>query len=445
MRKISIFLLIFISVLTLTACLHEHTPLDKITVVSNPTCSIAGKGYILCTDCDTILTVVSIPATEEHIPEDIPERDATCTLAGLTEGKKCVNCGKILLEQQETPLLGHTYDDKFDEICNECEYVRELELTDDEVDMLEAKNAYIKYFSNNISATEYMLYDVNGRVVALKYGIPVGIYQNIDKAINDLVENSIYYQVIPSLNTSMYYLFNMNDYHIDISFLVGKKIACIGDSVTYGVGANPNYVTNLGIALNSTAINLGTSGTSLCYGGSRVCQISKLTEELMDGADIVTIYLGINDWAAAGNTNGKPFYLLGTLDSTDTSTIYGAMKMWCNKIVELKKTEKYKNTQFYFITPHFTSWNNSVIGSNRDWSQNKSNIHGYTQKDMSEAIKTVCKQYGISVIDMYDYTSQLYQQNPDKYKSEYAGDGVHPTATCHKLMSEYILIHLSAK
>lgn len=58
---------------------------------------------------------------------------------------------------------------------------------------------------------------------------------------------------------------------------------------------------------------------------------------------------------------------------------------------------------------------------------------------MSEAIKAVCAQYGIPVVDMYDYTVNLYNQNPTKYVQEYAGDGVHPTAACHELMADYIL------
>jgi hypothetical protein len=42
-----------------------------------------------------------------HKVETIPGKAATCTEAGLTDGKKCADCGKILEEQKEIPALGH--------------------------------------------------------------------------------------------------------------------------------------------------------------------------------------------------------------------------------------------------------------------------------------------------------------------------------------------------
>lgn len=299
-----------------------------------------------------------------------------------------------------------------------------------------AKVAYADYVTQNSDfLTRHMIYEHNGHFVAFENGNIMGIFENTTEAAIALVGNLNNHYILKSLSEEMYLVLDITDYR-------NKKIVCIGDSVTYGVGANPNpnYVTTLGNILDSDAINLGSSGTSLCENGSRVCQFSKLNEQDLQGANIVTIYLGINDWAAAGiDGTGKAFYSLGTPDSTDVSTIYGAMRMWCDKIEELKKTEQYKNTLFFFVTPHLTSWNNSVIGGNKDWYQSKRNVHGYTQAEMGEAIKTVCSEYGIPVIDMYNYTIQLYNQDPTTYINEYAGDGVHPTAACHALMADYIL------
>ncbi len=43
-----------------------------------------------------------------HTEETVAGKEASCTEAGLTEGKKCSICGEIILAQEETPVLGHT-------------------------------------------------------------------------------------------------------------------------------------------------------------------------------------------------------------------------------------------------------------------------------------------------------------------------------------------------
>lgn len=46
----------------------------------------------------------------EHILETIPEFKPTCTQAGLTEGKVCVDCGEFVVEPKEVPALGHAFE-----------------------------------------------------------------------------------------------------------------------------------------------------------------------------------------------------------------------------------------------------------------------------------------------------------------------------------------------
>ena len=115
---------------------------------------------------------------------------------------------------------------------------------------------------------------------------------------------------------------------LDKNYFEGKTIVCIGDSITAGVGTTVgvnDYVTLLGEKLGANTIRKGVSGTVLCTDGQRKCNIDMLTKENINGADIVTIFMGINDWANAT----KNFYSLRTLGSDDTSTIYGAVDMWC--------------------------------------------------------------------------------------------------------------------
>ena len=218
---------------------------------------------------------------------------------------------------------------------------------------------------------------------------------------------------------------------VDLSYYSGKTIACIGDSVTAGVGATTNYVSRLGTALGMNVINLGVSGTVLCTGGHRTCNIGKLSN--LGSADYVTILMGINDWDQAK----EGYYSLGEMGSTDTTTIYGAVKMWCDKIMELKGTETYKNTKFYFMTPLITSWNNSV--GSKSWDQSKVNIHGYTLRDLCKAIIEVCDVYEIPVIDLNLYSGIYYNNADDQNASTYGGDGIHPNDGGHELVTNAIV------
>ena len=324
----------------------------------------------------------------------------------------------------------------------------------------EAQNVYTLYMGEHLfneKTLEFMIYDANGRFVALHNGAPIGIYSNTDDALASLVNDSNEYVMVQSLKNKMYLAFKIDDMDVSAfsnTYYNGKTIACIGDSVTVGVGVSDRskrYASLLAGLLGATENNLGASGTVLCTGGHRGCNISGLTDTTLNGADIVTIMMGVNDWDNSvkdGCFKGKltydaskTYYHLGELGTDDTTTVYGALKMWCDKIEELKQTEQYKNTQFFFITPHLTSWNNSV-GSSKDWNPDKKNVHGYTQKEMRNAIIDVCNMYDIPVIDVYDYTVKLYNQDPTKYIKEYGGDGIHPTAACHQLITDYILMHL---
>ena len=52
-----------------------------------------------------------------HTEEILPAKEATCTEPGLTEGKKCAECGEILVPQTEVPALGHNFKDGE---CTDC-------------------------------------------------------------------------------------------------------------------------------------------------------------------------------------------------------------------------------------------------------------------------------------------------------------------------------------
>ena len=60
-------------------------------------------------DNNYICDVCQADLCTDHVEEIIAGTPATCTEAGLTEGKKCSRCGDIIVEQTIISALGHTY------------------------------------------------------------------------------------------------------------------------------------------------------------------------------------------------------------------------------------------------------------------------------------------------------------------------------------------------
>ena len=54
---------------------------------------------------------VTVSADHYHTEEIMPAKAASCAEKGLTEGKKCSECGKVLIEQTEIEMLAHTPSD----------------------------------------------------------------------------------------------------------------------------------------------------------------------------------------------------------------------------------------------------------------------------------------------------------------------------------------------
>ncbi len=224
----------------------------------------------------------------------------------------------------------------------------------------------------------------------------------------------------------------------------GKTFAFIGDSITAGVGASAEsnrYVNVLGEMFGVTVRNCGSSGTVLCTGGHRGSNISKLTGANCEDAAVVFILMGVNDWDQARNndTDGR-YYDLGEYGSTDTSTIYGAMEMWCDKIDELKASGC-ENTRFIFMTPVITSWNNSVTSA-RDFDQSKTNVHGFQFHEICDAITMVANAHGIEVFDLNTASGIYHNSAEDTNAAAYLPDGIHPNDAGHAKIAEAIYDYL---
>ena len=84
----------------------EHV--EEVIAAVAATCTEAGltEGK-KCSVCGEILVAQEEIAALGHTEEVVPGKAATCTETGLTEGKKCSVCGEILVAQEEIPA-GHT-------------------------------------------------------------------------------------------------------------------------------------------------------------------------------------------------------------------------------------------------------------------------------------------------------------------------------------------------
>lgn len=86
----------------------EHIWDDGVETVA-ATCKEAGEMTFACSLCGEIKTEEI--AALSHIAATIQGTPATCTQAGLSDGKYCSVCNDVLVEQTEIPVTDHNYGD----------------------------------------------------------------------------------------------------------------------------------------------------------------------------------------------------------------------------------------------------------------------------------------------------------------------------------------------
>lgn len=172
--------------------------------------------------------------------------------------------------------------------------------------------------------------------------------------------------------------------------------------------------------LDATAIGYNSEDPSTWTTGNCMCErYVKMT----DNADLITVMGSTNDGSVK----------LGTWDSTDTSTTYGALNVLIKGLIT-----KYPNKKIAFFTPIQSATAYTTNVANPGAELDKKTATDTTSLQLkAEAIKRKCKQYGIPCLDLFN-TSGINGVEGRKDVVFRPGDTLHPSVEGNKVMATVI-------
>ena len=209
--------------------------------------------------------------------------------------------------------------------------------------------------------------------------------------------------------------------------LKGKKIAFLGDSLTWGFNGAVAWeqvekpISVLVAELTgATCINYGISGSTLSGDGSttdktdgHILGINPMNLRIknIDNVDAIFCMGGTNDFA----TDRK--VPLGKIEDTNNLTFYGALDTIIKHIGNEKPRIKL------------------IMGTPPRRAEETANMYGNTLIDYVNAVKEKCKYYGINYVDLYNKGNCLYWSS--KWREIYSPDGLHGT---QELYNNYAIL-----
>ena len=216
-------------------------------------------------------------------------------------------------------------------------------------------------------------------------------------------------------------LYERNNYINVVLPTKNKIVNCLGDSITQGVGATAPYTNTLSTVLElKTCNNYGISGSAIATRPSQPTHqndgFCQRYDAMSDDADIIFVLGGTNDYW----TNVP----LGTIESNDTKTFYGALNTLCTGLIN-----KYPNKTIIFGTPP-KSWRTN------DTYPNEQNSNGNTPEQFNQAIKEVCAKFSIPVLDL-KHTLGIDPEIPVQF-TNLTSDGVHYNNLGYKKLGNVI-------
>lgn len=210
----------------------------------------------------------------------------------------------------------------------------------------------------------------------------------------------------------------------------GKKINWIGDSIVDGPDFDEQVCSALGLVkdseygINGSTIALKADGTDTRHA------LCIRYADMTDDADIIAVSCGTNDFEYA-------WCPIGSIDSTENTTFYGALKTLCEGLIN-----KYPQKLIFFTTPikRAQPFENGDGGEytadgvmTTPFSKNK---YGKTLGDYADIIKEVCGYYSIPVLDMY--RESLLNPHLASQQNLFDSAYTHPNTTGQKIMARRV-------
>lgn len=194
------------------------------------------------------------------------------------------------------------------------------------------------------------------------------------------------------------------------SVLKGKKIAVLGDSITYGFGLDnqeQRYTNVLARISGATVLNYGVSGSKMSeIAGDTVASFVERVSQIDTSCDKVVIFGGTNDY-----WHNKTE--IGFRESSDASTFCGAI----NYLITYLENHGFTNKDIVFIVPQIQNYGGSNSFEDRGG-------HFGTFLDFRNALMRTCGYRGVPVIDLFT-SSGIDVVSNDSLISYYTSDGLH--------------------
>ena len=211
----------------------------------------------------------------------------------------------------------------------------------------------------------------------------------------------------------------------------GRSAVFVGDSITAGSGTTKIYYEYLEESLGLGSVTaMGVPGSCVSaasdYGQSNQPLINRY--QSIPSADLILVFMGTNDYG-----HETP---LGSVADAQDGTFYGALNVIVPALVS-----RHSSSKIVFVTPlrRYGFGTSKILGTKFTYDSVPNGV-GATLGDYVDALKTVCANNGVSVIDLY--TECTLDPADATVSAAYMPDGLHPNAAGHEIIAGIMESHI---